>query len=87
MIPGASGAFTVGILRQRFRTGCLSAVMVLLLGSIWFYEWVICDWSRFDCREEEIDLSSGRARVTWYLLYHQRQQEVRETPVSRSLGE
>ncbi|NLF30040.1 MAG: hypothetical protein GX591_04035 [Planctomycetes bacterium] len=47
---------------------------------------LIAPWSRLNNEEQELDLSSGRARFTRYVLYCQVSQEVRNTAISKALG-
>ena len=70
------------------RRRLFSLLGLLLLGA------VICcviesyrdPWSRLYNEKQELDLYSGRARITWHRLYLQTGQEIRETPLSESLG-
>jgi hypothetical protein len=47
---------------------------------------LIAPWSRLNNEEQELDLSSGRARFTRYFLYCQISQNVRDTPLSEVLS-
>ncbi len=73
--------------RQRHRR-LLILVGLLLLGAVIFcvIESHRDPWSRLYNEKQELDLYSGRARITWHRLYVQTGQEIRETPVSESLG-
>lgn len=61
---------------------------LLLLGAVIFciIESYRNPWSRLYNEKQELDLYSGRARITWHRLYVQTGQEIRETALSQSLG-
>ncbi|MGC9453636.1 MAG: hypothetical protein ACP5HU_02120 [Phycisphaerae bacterium] len=61
-------------------------LFLLLVLVLAFMPGLIAPWSRINNEEHEIDLFSGQARVTRYILYLQVSQKVRETPLSEAIG-
>lgn len=62
-------------------------VLFLLVAFVLaFMPWLIAPWSRINNEEHEIDLYTGQARITWYILYFQVGREVKETPLSEAIG-
>ena len=62
------------------------AVLLVAVVVVVFVPSLVAPWSRLHNEEQEIDLYSGRARVTRYFLYRQVGQDVHETPLSEAIA-
>jgi hypothetical protein len=72
--------------QSRSRPWVLIGVVVLLIGVLISVSGVF-PWSRLNCREEEVDINSGRPRYRHYLLYVCVKDRTGESWVSRALPE
>jgi len=72
----------------RRRRQPIAALGLVVLGALAYVVTVLVmnPWSRLYNAEQELDLSSGRARFTRHVLYFQAGRDVRDTPLSLALA-
>jgi hypothetical protein len=73
--------------RHRKLVACLAVTVVIVVAAVVvFMPGLVAPWSRLNNEEQEIDLYSGRARITRHFLWRRVRQDVRDTPVSEAIA-
>jgi hypothetical protein len=59
--------------------------VIILTALLIFVVPFFCPWSELNCRHEEVDINSGRLRVTQYLLFCKISERVEDTALTNAL--
>jgi len=63
-----------------------SILVVVAIIVLRFVVAMFWPWTEFDCRHEEVDITTGRIRLTRYLLYRKVSERVEESALSKVLS-